>query len=203
MTIKNFVVPSLVATATFFASACGIISNNNPTTEADSSTAEELLFTTATDDELEALGLASKKKQPLAQKAGESIAKNQAKSANTQKRAANVETALAKLREVRAKPTRGLMQAKDKCDSIAAGVAFLKSTNSPKRPFDGLRNRFRVALKAERDSVLKVNGFTSCGKVRNAVASLPPAAPAPETLADEAVPATDALDEVVLAPSEI
>jgi hypothetical protein len=150
-----------------------------------------------TDSEFEAPGLAPNKKKSLAERAKSSVAASKKVSANTQARANNVNSALAKLREVRG------MQAKAKCDAISAAVEVLKKTNSLKRAFDGLRKRFRSALKSERDEVLKVNGFTSCGKVRNAVASLPAQAPAPQTYADDAVPATDPIDEVALTHVEI
>ena len=194
---------ALLVTISMITVACGIAKNTNSEVATADLTPEELLYSTANEGEFEALGLAPNKKQTIAEKAKEKIKENKKVSINTQKRAENVSKALQKLREVRAKSSKGLLQAKAKCDSISEAVGILKSTNSPKRPFDGMRKQFRKALKAERDETLKVNGFVSCAKVKNAVASLPQAAPAPATLADEVVPAVGAPDEVVLAPSEI
>jgi hypothetical protein len=203
MGVKNLFFPAMIASVSVFASACGVFGNQNAEMQSDFPTAEEQLYSSVTDSEFEALGLKADKKKSLAEKAKSSIGANKKVSANTQARSNNVNTALTKLREVRGMQSKGLMQAQAKCDAISAAVDVLKKTNSPKRPFDGLRKQFRNALKAERDGVLKVNGFTSCGKVRNAVASRPAQAPAPQTLADEVVPASDPGDEVALAPAEI
>ena len=115
----------------------------------------------------------------------------------TEKRKSNVESALARLREVKALPNKGLMQANAKCTKISETVKYLKDTNSPARPFAGLRQKFRRSLHAERVELLKANGVKSCGAVYKLVASLPPSAPEPTIAADEAPPAADAIDPEV------
>jgi hypothetical protein len=109
-------------------------------------------------------------------------------------RKSNVESALKKLREVQKLPNKGLKQAFEKCNKISEAVNFLKDTRSPKYPFNHLRQKFRRALRAERQAVLNANDVKSCGAVKNLVASLPPSTPEPATAADEVLPVVDGID---------
>ncbi|MEY3902258.1 MAG: hypothetical protein RL189_1564 [Pseudomonadota bacterium] len=203
MILSKQVKSALVSVAFVFIAACGNSNNSNLNAQSanEVSVGEELLTELASDEELTSLGL---KKKPIGQVAKEKIAEQKKKSASAAKREANVKKALADLRAARALPNKGLMQAKAKCDALSAAVSFLKSTNNPGvRPFDGTRTRFRQALADERAALLKVNGITSCGKVRNLAASLPPAAPVTPAACDEAVPAVDPAEVAPIPANEI
>lgn len=203
MILSKQVKSVLLSVAFVFLAACGNSKNSNLSAQSadEVSVGEDLLSELASDEELASLGL---KKKPVGQVAKDKIAAGKKQSASAAKRAANVQKALADLRAARALPSKGLLQAKAKCDSLSSAVVFLKSTNSPViRPFDGLRTRFRQALAAERAALLQVNGITSCGKVRNLAASLPPTAPVIPAPCDEAIPAVDPAELAPIPANEI
>lgn len=203
MILSKQVKAVFISAAFVFLAACGNNSNSNLAAQnADEvSVGESLLTELASEEEMSSLGL---KKKPIGQVAKDKIAEQKKKSASAAKREANIKKALADLRAARALPSKGLLQAKAKCDALSAAVTFLKSTNNPGvRPFDGMRNRFREALAAERAALLKVNSVTSCGKVRNLAASLPPTAPVTPAACDEAIPAVDPAEVAPIPANEI
>jgi hypothetical protein len=184
---------------------CGSSANENvgSASEQEISVAEETLANYATASEVEALGLGkTPPKKTLGQKADQKIAHNAQQAAARSKRAANIQKAISDLRAARALPHAKVAEANAKCAAISSAVVFLKSTNDPKRPFDGLRKGFRKALRDEKQKALAKVGVVSCGKLKNIAAQLPPSAPVPATPADEFVAESDPLDEVVLAPGE-
>lgn len=132
-------------------------------------------------------------KKPVIKRAEAAIRKQEKIAQRQLQRQSNLTMAVANLKDVRAMPSKGLYEAKAKCDAISAAIAFLKSTTQPVRPFDGMRKDFRRALKAERDEVLRENKFTSCAAATQAIASIPVPA---ESLADEEVVLVDAADQV-------
>lgn len=204
MVFSKSIASALLCVALVFV-GCGTVNNQNAdvASEQEMSVAEETLANYASDSEFKALGLGKKSdKKPLVKKAEKKIEQNAQQAAARAKRKANIQKALADLRAVRALPAANLQQAGAKCTAISNAVNFLKSTNAPKRPVDGLRKSFRKALRAERTKSLSAIGVVSCGKVKNLIASLPPAAPVPVTPADEMVAEVDAVDEVVLAAYE-
>lgn len=165
--------------------SCGVASNGNEISGIETSDSE--FASLMNSEETEYFGLRAQKAAEKKIEAANIVAA----------RKKNIEKALEDLRAVKALPNKGLMQAHAKCNKISEAIQFLKSTNSPKRPFAGMRQKFRRSLRAERNEVLKVNEVKSCGAVKKLVASLPPAAPEPAAVADEAVPAVDVIDPEV------
>jgi len=100
----------------------------------------------------------AQKTPSLGEKAAALIQRNQKKSANSAQRAANTQKATDEWKAIRNMPKspNNLMEAEARCNAISAAVNTLKSTNSPKRPFDGLRKNFRMALRNQRQHVSNV-----------------------------------------------
>jgi colicin import membrane protein len=137
-----------------------------------------------------------------AQKA-KKVARAERVKANKTKRQSNLSAALEHKKKVAAMPNKGLLEANAKCDAISEAVSFIKGTNQPPRPFDGKRHNFLVALRAERNKVLRVNGIKDCKSVKAAVASLPPAPTAPVEPADETMAVEDIEDQIPVEVADV
>lgn len=114
------------------------------------------------------------------------------------KRKANIGAAQLAFQDIRKMPNKGLNEIIAKCKAVAEAKTTLNQTNSPKRPFDGMRSSFLAALNKQRDAALKVNGLKSCGAAKKLQASLPPDAPIPVDLADLDIDAVDEIDGMPL-----
>lgn len=134
-----------------------------------------------------------KQKKQVIKRAEAAIRKQEKLGQRQVQRQGNLTMAVTNLKDIRAMPSKGRNESKAKCDAISAAVAFLKRTSQPARPFDGMRNDFRRALKLERDKVLRENKLKSCAAAAIANNSLPVS---DVTMADEEIPAFDIEDQV-------
>lgn len=164
----------------------------NPGKVAAANTPEKKKANLAKREEIKRQKLSKKIRQE-----NKKIAAGERKIRNLNKRKANLSAAMTMRTDIRKLPNKGLPELLAKCEAIREAKRTLKETNSPKRPFYGMRKAFLRGIEKQRDAALKVNGVKSCGAARKLAASLPADAPEPEDIADEILDSEfDPMDDI-------